>query len=90
MVDTCQANTLYKRFYSPNVLAIGSSKFGENSYSYQNDPVVGVAVIDRFTYHTLEYIEKVGPESNLTLMDLVNILELQNRAHECVVFFLFF
>jgi phosphatidylinositol glycan class K len=34
MVDTCQANTLYKRFYSPNILAIGSSKKSENSYSH--------------------------------------------------------
>lgn len=33
IVDTCQANTLYKQFYSPNILAIGSSRYGENSYS---------------------------------------------------------
>lgn len=33
MTDTCQANTLYKRIYSPNVLATGSSELGENSYS---------------------------------------------------------
>jgi phosphatidylinositol glycan class K len=33
MIDTCQANTLYTRFYSPNILAIGSSRQGENSYS---------------------------------------------------------
>ncbi len=33
MVDTCQATTLYKRISAPNVLAIGSSGKGENSYS---------------------------------------------------------
>jgi glycosylphosphatidylinositol transamidase (GPIT) subunit GPI8 len=33
MTDTCQANTLYKHIYSPNVLATGSSALGENSYS---------------------------------------------------------
>lgn len=33
MIDTCQANTLYTQFYSPNILAIGSSRKGENSYS---------------------------------------------------------
>ena len=33
MADTCQANSLYSRFYSPNVLATGSSRVGENSYS---------------------------------------------------------
>lgn len=33
MVDTCQANTLYSKFYSPNILATGSSEKDENSYS---------------------------------------------------------
>lgn len=33
MVDTCQANTLYSKFYSPNILATGSSEKDQNSYS---------------------------------------------------------
>ena len=33
MTDTCQANTLYSQLYSPNILATGSSRLGENSYS---------------------------------------------------------
>ena len=33
MIDTCQANTMYSKFYSPNILATGSSQLGENSYS---------------------------------------------------------
>ena len=33
MIDTCQATTMYSRFYSPNILATGSSQLGENSYS---------------------------------------------------------
>ena len=33
MIDTCQANTMYTKFYSPNILATGSSELGENSYS---------------------------------------------------------
>ena len=40
MTDTCQANTLYKRIYSPNVLATGSSELGENSYSV-GSPILG-------------------------------------------------
>ncbi|KAM9977152.1 hypothetical protein ACTFIR_011008 [Dictyostelium discoideum] len=71
MVDTCQANTLYTRFNSPNILAIGSSKFGENSYSHHSDPELGVAVIDRFTYYTLEFFESVDPH-NVTLYQLFN------------------
>ena len=31
--ETCQAESMYKRLYSPNVLAVASSKIGENSYS---------------------------------------------------------
>lgn len=33
VVDTCQANTMYSKFYSPNVIATGSSELGESSYS---------------------------------------------------------
>lgn len=33
MVDTCQANTLYSKFYSPNIVATGSSAKDENSFS---------------------------------------------------------
>lgn len=33
MVDTCQANTLYSKLYSPNIVATGSSGKGENSFS---------------------------------------------------------
>jgi len=33
MIDTCQANTMYSRIYSPNILAVGSSEKGQNSYS---------------------------------------------------------
>lgn len=33
VVDTCQAASLFQSLKSPNVLAIGSSATGENSYS---------------------------------------------------------
>lgn len=33
MIDTCQANTMYTQFYSPNIVGVGSSNLGENSYS---------------------------------------------------------
>ena len=33
MIDTCQANTMYSKIYSPNILATGSSELGENSLS---------------------------------------------------------
>jgi phosphatidylinositol glycan class K len=38
MIDTCQANTMYSKLYSPNILATGSSQLGENSYSVRHSP----------------------------------------------------
>ena len=63
IAETCQAATLAAQFYSPGVLAIGSSEKGENSYSHHLDRSIGLSVIDRFTYWTLEFMERVNPHS---------------------------
>ncbi|KAJ7083250.1 peptidase C13 family-domain-containing protein [Mycena epipterygia] len=70
MIDTCQANTMYSKFYSPNILATGSSKLDQNSYSYENDNDIGVAVIDRYTHYVLEYMERINKTSHDTVNDL--------------------
>ena len=57
MIDTCQANTMYNAFYTPGVLATGSSAKDQSSYSHHADQDVGVAVIDRWTYFYLEFLE---------------------------------
>ncbi|SPN98415.1 probable GPI-anchor transamidase [Cephalotrichum gorgonifer] len=57
MIDTCQANTMYSKLYSPNIIATGSSELDQSSYSHHADSDVGVAVIDRFTYYNLEFLE---------------------------------
>ncbi len=36
MIDTCQANTMYSKINSPNILATGSSKLDESSYSVRS------------------------------------------------------
>jgi len=71
MVDTCQASTLHKRFYSPNVVAIGSSLKDENSFSHHMDSTLGLSVIDRFTYYTLEFMES-NHNGSATIRDLFN------------------
>eukprot|EP00834_Sanchytrium_tribonematis_P009043 NODE_1412_length_1123_cov_0.710938.p1 type:complete len:256 gc:universal NODE_1412_length_1123_cov_0.710938:830-63(-) len=71
MIDTCQANTMYKYIYSPNVLSTGSSEKDENSYSYDNSDEIGVAVIDRWTYSTLKFFENIEIDSRETMHDLV-------------------
>ena len=37
MVDTCQAQSMHLEFYSPNILAVGSSAIGEDSLSVSHD-----------------------------------------------------
>lgn len=50
IVDTCQASTLATRISSPNIISIGSSGKGENSYAYEPVDVLGISVIDRFSF----------------------------------------
>ncbi|KAK4109637.1 hypothetical protein N656DRAFT_715810 [Canariomyces notabilis] len=57
MIDTCQANTMYSKLYSPNIIATGSSELDQSSYSHHADSDIGVAVIDRYTYYNLEFLE---------------------------------
>jgi GPI-anchor transamidase subunit K len=78
MIDTCQANTMYRQFYAPGVIATGSSEEDESSYSHHADNDVGVAVIDRWTYYVLEFLETqvTGPTSDKTLGDLFDSYDI--------------
>ncbi|WVF65668.1 hypothetical protein IAT40_000399 [Kwoniella sp. CBS 6097] len=71
-IDTCQANTMYSKFYSPEITATGSSELGENSYSHHSDRDIGVAVIDGFTHYILQYLETLDKSSLATLRDFFN------------------
>ncbi|CAB3983277.1 GPI-anchor transamidase-like [Paramuricea clavata] len=70
MVDTCQAQSMHQEFYSPNILAVGSSKVGEDSLSHHSDPEIGVYVVDRYTYYVLQFLERVEPNSRVTIDEL--------------------
>ncbi|TGZ84242.1 hypothetical protein EX30DRAFT_328090 [Ascodesmis nigricans] len=78
MIDTCQANTMYSKFYSPNILATGSSKLDESSLSHHGDNDVGVAVIDRYTYYNLEFLENnvKNASSKHTMKDLFDSYDI--------------
>ncbi|XP_067928802.1 GPI-anchor transamidase-like [Watersipora subatra] len=67
IIDTCQASSMFQKFYSPNLIGIASSKVGEDSLSHHIDPAIGVYVIDRFTYYALEFLESVTSQSQKTL-----------------------
>src|SRR3569833_3260167 len=72
MIDTCQANTMYSKLYSPNIIATGSSELDQSSYSHHADNDIGVAVIDRYTFYNLEFLESEvrDPSSKKTVGDL--------------------
>ncbi|GME42748.1 phosphoglycerate mutase [Neofusicoccum parvum] len=92
MIDTCQANTMYSKFYSPNIIATGSSEIDQSSYSHHADNDVGVAVIDRYTYYNLEFLETQvkDPSSKLTLGDLFDSYdEAKIHSHPGVRYDLF-
>lgn len=55
---------MYSRLYSPNIIATGSSELDQSSYSHHADNDVGVAVIDRYTYYNLEFLENQVKDLN--------------------------
>ncbi|XP_018399570.1 PREDICTED: putative GPI-anchor transamidase isoform X2 [Cyphomyrmex costatus] len=73
VVDTCQASSMYEKFYSPNILAVASSLVGEDSLSHHVDPAIGVYIIDRYTYYALNFLEKVEPSSIKTLGEFLKV-----------------
>lgn len=52
MIDTCQAASMYDKFYSPNILAVASSLVGEDSLS-----VSVVFVIDNRFNHIYFFLQ---------------------------------
>merc|ERR1712241_1562998 len=67
MIDTCQAASMFQKFYSPNILV------GEDSLSHHVDPAIGVYIIDRYTYYALEFLERVKPDSEKTMGEFLKV-----------------
>ncbi|GLH06139.1 hypothetical protein R5R35_010957 [Gryllus longicercus] len=80
MIDTCQAASMYEKFYSPNILAVASSLVGEDSLSHHVDPAIGVYIIDRYTFHALHFLERVSPDSMKTMGEFLAVCPKQ----ECI------
>jgi phosphatidylinositol glycan class K len=59
--------------YSPGFVGFASSKVGEDSLSHHVDPGLGVYMVDRFTFHLLEFLEKVSPNSQKLLKDMKKV-----------------
>ncbi|XP_043225858.1 putative GPI-anchor transamidase [Amphibalanus amphitrite] len=80
MIDTCQAASMYEKFYSPNILAVASSQVGEDSLSHHLDSSLGVYVIDKYTYHALDFMEKLRKDSKKSMADFLRVCP----RHQCV------
>jgi GPI-anchor transamidase subunit K len=92
MIDTCQANTMYTKLYSPNIIATGSSELDQSSYSHHADNDIGVAVIDRYTYYNLEFLEAQVKDrgSKMTVGDLFDSYKYEKiHSHAGVRYDLF-
>jgi phosphatidylinositol glycan class K len=57
IIDTCQASTLTSYITSSSVITIASSKKGENSFSHVTSTILGVSLIDRFTYSIQQFFD---------------------------------
>ena len=73
ITDTCQAESMGQKLYSPNVVSIASSRVGEDSLSHHGDSSIGVYMIDRYTYHALDFLERVHLNSTKTLQNFFNV-----------------
>lgn len=73
IIDTCQAASMFDKFYSPGILSVASSLVGEDSLSHHVDPAIGVYIIDRYTYYALAFLERVRPNSTKTLSEFLAV-----------------
>uniref|UniRef100_A0A6I8RZ84 GPI-anchor transamidase n=1 Tax=Xenopus tropicalis TaxID=8364 RepID=A0A6I8RZ84_XENTR len=73
IIDTCQGASMYKQFYSPNIMALASSQVGEDSLSHQPDLGIGVHLMDRYTFYLLEFLEEINPASQNSMNDLFQV-----------------
>ena len=70
VADTCQASTLQRRLYSPDLAMVGSAGFGENSWSKGVSSLLGTTMADRFTAATLDFLSRPSAR-HASLLDLL-------------------
>jgi len=80
MTDTCKSFTLSKYMSElRDITFVGSSGASENSYAYDTDPVLGVALVDRFTFKVAEFFDKyhavLKSKKTVSLQALMNVMD---------------
>lgn len=90
--DTCQASSMFRKIYSPNVAALATSRVGQSSYSHSIDPEFQFATLDRFTYYMQEFFKREydplsqSRKRRVTLQEMVNSLTY-GKLHSDMQFF---
>lgn len=84
MIDTCQANTMYSKIYSPNVLATGSSPKGENSYSVSLNEILSgyrnlMSLVSSCSKHGADDELGIALSDRYTL-EILNYMERINKT----------
>jgi phosphatidylinositol glycan class K len=75
IADTCQAATLTSDVNITGVISMGSSKKGQNSYSFLPNDLLGANTIDRFSYMLGEYFNrKIKSPADLKKTSLGNLV----------------
>ena len=59
--------------YSAGFVGFASSKVGEDSLSHHVDLELGVYMVDRFTYHLLEFLETIAPNAAKKLSEMAKV-----------------
>eukprot|EP01057_Protomagalhaensia_wolfi_P004224 Protomagalhaensia_wolfi_Nauph_80__4223@NODE_42_length_4330_cov_209_921697_g34_i0_p1_GENE_NODE_42_length_4330_cov_209_921697_g34_i0NODE_42_length_4330_cov_209_921697_g34_i0_p1_ORF_typecomplete_len305_score8_99Peptidase_C13/PF01650_18/1e51Peptidase_C14/PF00656_22/0_00024_NODE_42_length_4330_cov_209_921697_g34_i031194033 len=82
LVDSCEALTLGDEILAPNTLVLGSSKIGENAYSCNDDSVIGLSLMDRFTYKTALLFQslKLSNATSMSISDYVEGMDISKSS----------
>jgi len=85
ILDTCQASTMYEDVQTTGWFGIASSKRGQSSYALNSDGMVGNYLIDEFTHHLHQYINRFivsDPNSNPSFQELLEFISRQKLSSE--------
>jgi phosphatidylinositol glycan class K len=78
VADTCRAASIHNSFYSPNIMALGSSAERQSSYSRHGDNQLGVSIVDRFSYHAESFLNSTlrnRKNLSLTVNDFASLFD---------------
>jgi len=80
VVDTCKASTFCQYIATPNVICLGSSMRGENSYSAHINREIGNSLVDQLSYGIFQFLRKLSRGSSVTLQQMFDHLSQVTKS----------